>query len=59
MAEELQQLWDRICELEAERDRLSQAGDPTQAGPIDRIIYLPQERKCPMFRGTHGIGIED
>ena len=34
----------------------SPAPDPPVVAP-DRLIYAPRERKCPMFRGTMGIGI--
>lgn len=27
--------------------------------PGERILYLPRERKCPIFRGSTGIGIND
>lgn len=70
MAEELQELRARVQQLEAERSRLQQERDDAQAGPstsgapmsngtADRIIYLPRERKCPIFRGTHGVGVEE
>lgn len=25
----------------------------------EQIVYVPRERKCPMFRGSHGIGIDE
>lgn len=71
MAEELDRLRAKIRDLEAERDRLQLQRDDAEDGPstqelpqgnvgaMDRIIYLPRERKCPVFRGTHGIGVED
>lgn len=70
MGEEMQQLRERVRELEDERDRLVQERDHANAGPsqrgqvdnagtTDRIIYLPRERKCPIFRGTHGIGVDE
>lgn len=72
MGEEIDQLRARVQELEAERDRLQQERDTAAAGSstsrlhttstvgtMDRIIYLPRERKCPIFRGTHGIGIDE
>lgn len=69
MAEELEQLRARVQELEAERNRLQQERDTADAGSsaqgqqnisvTDRIIYLPRERKCPVFRGTHGIGVDE
>ena len=27
--------------------------------PIERLFYIPRERKCPTFRGTSGIPVED
>ncbi len=60
-------------QLQADNERLQEevaARDEAQAGPSaprtamntagpERIIYLPRERKCPMFRGTHGIGVDE
>uniref|UniRef100_A0AAV2LEQ9 Uncharacterized protein n=1 Tax=Knipowitschia caucasica TaxID=637954 RepID=A0AAV2LEQ9_KNICA len=67
MAEELRRLQERVRELEAERAQLHQEREagPSLRGQVDNpgttetVIYLPRERKCPMFRGTHGIGIDD
>ncbi len=28
-------------------------------GSHDRFVYVPRERKCPVFRGTVGIGIAE
>uniref|UniRef100_A0AAV2M4L4 Uncharacterized protein n=1 Tax=Knipowitschia caucasica TaxID=637954 RepID=A0AAV2M4L4_KNICA len=64
---ELRRLQERVRELEAERAQLHQEREagPSLRGQVDnpgtteRVIYLPRERKCPMFRGTHGIGIDD
>lgn len=66
----MQRLQERVRELEGERDRLvqerdnataglSRGGRADSAGTTDRIIYLPRERKCPVFRGTRGIGIDE
>lgn len=68
----VQQLEAEKNRLQQERDAAragSSARDAAQAGPstrgagntgtTDRIIYLPRERKCPIFRGTHGIGVEE
>lgn len=27
--------------------------------PVERLLYIPRERKCPFFRGTSGIPVED
>uniref|UniRef100_A0AAV2KJQ5 Ion transport domain-containing protein n=1 Tax=Knipowitschia caucasica TaxID=637954 RepID=A0AAV2KJQ5_KNICA len=67
MAEELRRLQERVRELEAEQAQLHQEREagPSLRGQVDNpgttetVIYLPGERKCPMFRGTHGIGIDD
>lgn len=37
----------------------SSRGMQEDLGTADRIVYLPRERKCPIFRGTHGIGINE
>ncbi|XP_038128577.1 uncharacterized protein LOC119774915 [Cyprinodon tularosa] len=68
----VQQLEAERSRLQQERDSAlasSNRQDDVQAGPstsgtptnrgADRIIYLPRERKCPIFRGTHGVGVED
>uniref|UniRef100_A0AAV2KN49 Uncharacterized protein n=1 Tax=Knipowitschia caucasica TaxID=637954 RepID=A0AAV2KN49_KNICA len=67
MAEELRRLQERVRELEAEQAQLHQEREagPSLRGQVDNpgttetVIYLPREQKCPMFRGTHGIGIDD
>lgn len=69
----VQQLETERNRLQKERDTARadlSARDAAEAGPSarvssentgtsDRIIYLPRERKCPIFRGTHGIGVEE
>ncbi|XP_034554171.1 uncharacterized protein LOC117823186 [Notolabrus celidotus] len=73
MEDELQDLREQVRQLRADKERLQEeAGHhaEAQAGPSaprtmmntaapERIIYLPRERKCPMFRGTHGIGVDE
>lgn len=66
MAEELEELRTRVQQLESERDSLQRERDHAQTDQrlenlrtTDRIVYLPRERKCPFFRGTHGIGVEE
>ena len=71
MAEELQALREQVKQLQADKQRLQEeAAAQAQAGPStpetmmnttapERIIYLPRERKCPMFRGPHGIWVDE
>lgn len=73
-AEELQSLRDQIAQLTAENERLrSEHASPsasTSAGSsavpaastiptIDRLVYIPRDRKCPMFRGHTGISLSE
>ena len=37
----------------------SQRSLPNDPSPIERVLYIPRERKCPFFRGTSGIPVED
>lgn len=73
MAEELEDLRELVRQLKVDNERLKKeaaARAEDSAGPStsrtfvssvtpERIIYLPRERKCPMFRGTHGIGVDE
>lgn len=70
MAQELQELRVRMEQLQAENDRLRRERDAAQAGQSsrgllvnsaasERVVFLPRERRCPVFRGHHGIGIND
>lgn len=68
MAQELQDLRVRMEQLQAENDRLRKERDTAPAGPRglvlnsaapERVVYLPRERRCPIFRGHHGIGIDE
>lgn len=29
------------------------------SGPHDHLVYVPRERKCPVYRGTVGIGVAE
>ena len=49
MEDELQELREQVRPLQADKERLQQG----------RLLYLPMERKCPMFRGRVGMGIEE
>lgn len=44
MAEELQELREQVRQLQVDKERL---------------LYLPRERKCPVFRGRSGVGIDE
>lgn len=71
MAQELQDLRELVQQLQADKDRLLQERVEVQAGASrasrtlensatpERIICFPRERKCPMFRGAHGIGVDE
>lgn len=74
MAEELQGLRDQVAQLTAENERLrseraasgSSTGARSSAGPAapttsvtDRLLYIPRDRKCPMFRGHTGISLSE
>lgn len=36
-----------------------QASSSSYPTSSERLLYLPRERKCPVFRGTSGIGIDE
>lgn len=70
MTEEPQDLQAQVEQLQAENDRLRRDRDAAQAGPslrglsvnsatTERVVYLPRERRCPVFRGSHGINIDE
>lgn len=73
MSEEVQGLKDLVQQLQAENDRLRReqiSGQPSSGSTSridghlsstgsERLLYIPRERKCPVFRGTSGIGIEE
>lgn len=50
---ELQQLQDRLEQLQAENQRLLSArNDGAQSGQREQILYFPRERRCPKFSGA-------
>lgn len=70
MAQELQDLRDLVEQLRVENDDLRRDRNAAQAGPSsrsraedcmapERLVYLPRERRCPVFRGSHGIGLDE
>ncbi|KAM7376711.1 hypothetical protein PAMP_006422 [Pampus punctatissimus] len=71
MEDEIQELRELIAQLKADNERLrqGQAGvlpstsstpsvAPSTSGPsvAERLIFVPRDRKCPIFRGRTGIG---
>ena len=70
MASELEQLRERVTQLQAEKDALLQQSNgadgsspsgstASDSARPERIFYLPREKKCPLFRGPHGISVDD
>ncbi|KAG5268958.1 hypothetical protein AALO_G00196740 [Alosa alosa] len=68
MEADLQQLRDLVTQLQAENERLKQAQPPDDVlgpdvdpepapGASERFVYVPRERRCPMFRGKSGMSI--
>lgn len=63
---EVQELRERLEQLEAENQRLSNArgdgsqsgqrSDGAQSGQRDQILYIPRERRCSKFSGTPASG---
>lgn len=70
---ELQSLKDQVAQLTAENERLrsdqatpggSSAGSSevpaaSTASVTERLMYIPRDRKCPMFRGHTGISLSE
>lgn len=74
MEGELQELRDLIVQLRTENERLRQEqaaavpgpsvgpsiAPPTASAPLmERLVFVPRERKCPHFRGRSGIGLAE
>lgn len=72
--EELNQLKDLVAQLQAENQRLrerepasgSAASSDSVVQPtisnatvIERLVHVPRDRKCPMFRGRSGLSIAE
>lgn len=32
---------------------------PPACPPLDRLVFVPRDRKCPMFRGKSGVGLNE
>ncbi|KAK0139102.1 hypothetical protein N1851_024329 [Merluccius polli] len=64
MAEELEELRALVAQLRTDNDRMRQerlpAAPPAPSAPsTDRLVFVPRDRKCPMFRGRSGIGLNE
>ena len=71
MAEDIEELRELIAQLKADNERLRQgqasssnptasAGPSTPSLPVaERLIFVPRDRKCPIFRGRTGIGLSE
>lgn len=70
MGEELQELRALVAQLKADNDRLRQeqagtsASSATSTAPStsnvpvsERLVFIPRDGKCPIFRGRTGIGL--
>lgn len=70
----MQDLTELVTRLRADNERLqrerAEAPGPLAAQsssippsvnvtPAERLVFIPRERKCPMFRGRSGIGFEE
>lgn len=55
---ELQQLWERVAQLQVENERLlgAQGSDAGGSGALpvrrEQAVYLPRERLCSKFSGS-------
>ncbi len=74
MEAELQELRDLVAQLRADNDRLRQEQVAAVPGPstapsvplppaassaVERLIFVPRDRRCPTFRGKSGIGLAE
>ncbi|KAK7921991.1 hypothetical protein WMY93_008893 [Mugilogobius chulae] len=73
MDDQVRQLQELVAELKADNERLrSQPVADASAGPsnssatnssqqgnqrVDHLVFVPRDRKCPMFRGRLGLGL--
>lgn len=66
MEDELRELREKLTQLEADNARLRQGSARSGESPstsstpaTERLVFVPRDRKCPMFTGKSGIKISD
>lgn len=74
MSEEVQGLKDLVQQLQAENEHLQRVHAPTQPSTsgstarteghlvntvAERLLYIPRERRSPVFRGIFVIGVDE
>ena len=71
MEEELKELREIYAQLQAENEQLRQGQASTSDQPstpvvstpslpvAERLVFMPRDRKCPIFRGRTGIGLSE
>ncbi|KAF7227885.1 putative LOC107386907-like protein, partial [Nothobranchius furzeri] len=64
MDAELQELRSKLRRLQEENQLLRETNEggtchAERESATERILYIPRERKCPVFRGNVGIGVTD
>lgn len=75
MENEVQDLRDLVAQLRVENERLQRlqavnlpgpssvpsiaSESPSSTPAIERLILVPRDRKCPVFRGRSGLGLEE
>ena len=67
--DELQELRELVAQLKADNERLNlrpnraPSGDALRAEPgasvAERLVFVPRDRKCPMFKGKSGIKVNE
>ena len=67
--EELQELRELVAQLKADNERLNQRPNPAPLGDALRaepgasvaeiLVFVPRDRKCPMFKGKSGIKVNE
>lgn len=70
MSRDAQEIRDELAEVRAENERLKASlaqratststlnGSAPAGSATERLVFVPREKKCPLFRGNGGISIE-
>ena len=71
MEEELQELRELVAQLKVDNERMRQRPNPgdTDTSPTlrarpgapvaERLVFVPRDRKCPMFKGKSGMKVNE